>query len=141
MELWLKKGLRGLDPVDEAGEDFIRHMKLGKLVRAELTTPRNLAMHRKFFALLTLVWSAAGEWPSVEDLLVELKVTLGLTREVVIRGSGEIVKIPASISFAAMSQEDFEKFYERSMRELCQMAGGIKYEALRQEVLQQVAAA
>lgn len=141
MELWMVKTLKGLEPHDEASTDALRRMKLGKLVRVEVSSPRNIHHHRKFFALLNLVWSAAGEWTCVEDLLIELKIRLGLVREVMIRDTGEIVKIPGSISFAKMSQEDFDVFYERAMRELCVMAGGIEFETLREEVLQQVAAA
>jgi hypothetical protein len=141
MELWLKRSLSGWVAADDATAASMRRFKMGKLVRAEVTTPRNLAHHKKFFALLNLVWSSAGDWPSVEDLLIELKVRLGLYREVVIRASGEIVKVPGSISFAKMDQAEFDKFYDRAVRELCEMAGGIEFDVLKNEVLNQLAAA
>ena len=141
MNVWMRSGLKGLEPVDEAGSDLLRRIKQQDVVRVEITKPRNGRFHRKFFALLTLVWSASGEWTTVEDLLLELKVRLGLVEEVVIRGTGEIVKIPGSISFANMDELEFGVFFESAMRELCEMAGGIEYETLRNEVLNQVAAA
>lgn len=137
----MKRGLRGLEPADDAGLDLLRHLKQGELVRAEITKPRNVRFHRKFFALLNLVWSATGEWSSVEDLLIELKVRLGLTKEIVIRQTGEVVKVPGSISFAKMDETQFSEFYEKALRELCVMAGGIDSDILRQEVLSQLAAA
>lgn len=140
-EIWMKRGLRGLEPADDAGLEVLRRIKQGDIVRADITRPRNIRHHRKFFALLNLVWSASGEWASVEDLLIELKVRLGLTRDVIIRSTGEIVKVPASISFAAMNQLAFDNFYERALRELCAMAGGIDSNILREEVLSQLAAA
>jgi hypothetical protein len=140
-DLYLTRTLSGFIASDDAGKEILRKIKVGKVVKCEVTSPRNLPHHRKYFAMLTIVWQAAGDWPTVEDLLVELKIKLGITKDVVIRESGEVVKIVGSISFAAMNQEQFDKFYERSIQALCFMAGGINSDMLRQEVLQQLAAA
>lgn len=140
-DLYLTRTLAGFAAVDDAGKDILRKIKLGKMVRCEITQPRNIQHHRKFFALLNTVWQAAGDWQTVDDLLVELKIKLGITKDVVIRDSGEIVKIVGSISFAAMDQLEFEKFYERAIQALCLMTGGINSDMLRQLVLQQLAAA
>lgn len=137
----MERTLTGLKASDDASVEVLRRVKLGKVVRVELSTPRNIAHHRKFFALLNLVWASAGDWPSLEDLLIELKVRLGLFREITIRDTGEVVKIPGSISFAKMDQLKFEEFYERALKELCSMAGDIDHAALRNEVLNQLAAA
>ena len=141
MEVWMKRGLRGLEPCDEAGLGLLRQIKQGQNVQVKVTKPRNVAFHRKFFALLNLVWSSSGEWPSVEDLLVELKVRLGLVKEVVLRDTGEVVRVPGSISFAKMDDYEFSVFYEKALQELCVMAGGIEVDRLRQEVLTELAAA
>lgn len=140
-DLYLTRTIHGLGVVDDAGKEVLRKIKLGKMIRCEITQPRNIQHHRKFFALLNTVWQAAGDWVTVEDLLVELKIKLGVTKDIVIRDSGEIVKIVGSISFAAMDQLEFEKFYERAIQALCLMAGGIDSDMLRQLVLQQLAAA
>ena len=141
MDLWLRKGLKHLEPVDEAGADALRKIKLGCVVRCTISQPRNMQHHRKFFALVTTVWNATGEWPSVEDLLIELKCRLGITSDVVIRQTGEIVKVVGSISFAKMTQGEFDVFYERALRELCQMAHGISEQDLRDAVLDELVAA
>ena len=140
-DLYLTRTMAGLSAVDDAGKEILRKIKLGKMVRCEITQPRNIQHHRKFFALLNTVWQAAGEWPTVDDLLVELKIKLGITKDVVIRQSGEIVKIVGSISFASMDQLEFDKFYERAIQELCLMTGVIESDMLRQLVLQQLAVA
>lgn len=140
-DLYLTRTIAGLAAVDDAGKDILRKIKLGRMVRCEITQPRNIQHHRKFFALLNTVWAAAGDWTTVDDLLIELKIKLGVTTDVVIRESGEVVKIIGSISFAAMDQLEFEKFYEKAIQALCLMAGGIDSDMLRQLVLQQLAAA
>lgn len=140
-DLYLTRTLQGFSAVDDAGKEILRKIKLGKMVRCEITQPRNIQHHRKFFALLTTVWQAAGDWTTVEDLLVELKIKLGITKDIVIRDSGEIIKIVGSIAFANMDQLEFEKFYERAIQQLCLMTGGIDSQMLRQMVLEQLAAA
>ncbi|MDP9090306.1 MAG: DUF1367 family protein [Pseudomonadota bacterium] len=140
-DLYLTRTVFGLAATDDAGKEILRKIKVGKTVKAEITTPRNIKHHKKFFALLNTVWAATGDWASVDDLLIELKFNLGITREVVIRKTGEVVKLVGSISFASMDQQAFDLFYESAVRELCEMAGGIETDHLRQEVLQQLAAA
>lgn len=140
-DLYLTRTLAGLSAADDASKEILRKIKIGKVVKCEVSQPRNIQHHRKFFALLNTVWQAAGDWATVDDLLIELKIKLGVTREVVIRESGEVIKIVGSISFAAMDQTEFDKFYERAIQALCLMAGGIDSNMLREMVLQQLAAA
>jgi len=140
-DLYLIRTLTGFAAVDDAGKDLLRKIKIGKVVKCDVSQPRNIKHHRKFFALLNTVWTAAGDWPTVDDLLVELKIKLGITREVVIRESGEVVKIVGSISFAAMDQEAFDTFYERAIQALCFMVGGMDPGMLRDEVMRNLAAA
>lgn len=140
-DIYLTRTLTGFAAADDAARDALRKIKLGRIVRCEVTAPRNIKHHRKFFALLNTVWEATGDWASADDLLIELKFNLGITRELVIRKTGEVVKIVGSISFASMDQDAFDTFYERAVQELCFMAGIIESEHLRQEVLHQLAAA
>lgn len=140
MEVWLQKRVNGtLAPMDDMARETVRRLKIGAPILCDVRQPRNGAMHRKFWALITTVWQAAGNWDSPEDLLIELKVRLGIVRDVVIRSTGEIVKIPGSISYAKMDQQQFGQFYERALIELCEMAGGIESDALRQAVLEELA--
>ena len=66
-----------------------------------------------------------------------------LAGEVIDPATGEVLKVVKlkSISFARMDQVEFEAFFERALRTLSEMAGGIDYEILRNEVLSQLAAA
>lgn len=138
---YLTRTVSGLSASDDAAKAVLRKIKLGEVVKVDIQRPRNIKHHRQFFALLNAVWAAAGDWPSVEDLLIELKLRLGITKDVIVRESGEVVKVLGSISFASMNQDEFEAFYEGALQALCQMAGGIESDMLRQEVLQQLAVA
>lgn len=137
-EIFLERTVAGLKAVDDQGTEILRKVKVGEIVQCELNKPRNLAHHRKFWALLNVFWAAAGDWSSPYGVLIELKVRLGHVQEVLIRETGEIVKVPKSISFAQMDQNEFDTFYERALMELCKMGGGIEPTALRQEVLDEL---
>lgn len=141
MQLFLTRTLSGLAASDDEAVAALRRIKIGKIVRADVVVPRNLRHHRKFFALLNVVWAATDQWESVEDLLIELKVRLGVVRDVVLRDTGEVFKVVGSISFGNMDQAEFDAFFEKSLRLLAQMAGGIESETLRREVLNNLAEA
>lgn len=140
-ELYLRRTVGGLQPCDDAGIDTLRKIKVGEVVQCEITRPRNLAHHRKFWALLNVFWQATGDWSSPYGVLIELKVRLGHVQDVLLRDTGELVKVPKSISFASMDQGEFDVFYDRCIFELCKMGGGIEEDALRNEVLTELARA
>jgi hypothetical protein len=140
-ELFLQRTVGGLKPCDDAGIDALRKIKVGEVVQCEITRPRNLAHHRKFWALLNVFWQATGDWSSPYGVLIELKVRLGHVQDVLIKETGELVRVPKSISFAKMDQVEFDEFYEAAIRELCKMGGGIEEDALRNEVLSELARA
>lgn len=144
-EIYLTRTLSGLAAADDASRDLLRKFKLGTVVLVDIRNPRNIRFHRKFFALLNIVWTAAGDWPKVEDLLRDLKVHIGHVEkhDLVVRSSGEVLSyvVPKSIAFSRMNNDQFETFYERALIGLCELAGGIPEEALRTEVLERLAEA
>ena len=116
--LLVVKSLGALRPVDEAGEAILRTLAQGELVEITLRRPRNLKHHRLFWALASLVWEQMDnpdDFPSVEDLVTELKVVTGHYTKRLIHMDGKrwTVLTPKSISFAAMEQPAFEEFFER----------------------------
>lgn len=141
MEIWLSKQINGtLAPHDDYARERTRKLKVGVPVLADVRQPRNGKHHRKFWALVTTVWQATGDWGSPEELMDDLKIELGLCSERVCKRTGEIYKRPGSISYAEMDQLKFDEFYDRALAVLCEMAGGIEETALRQAVLEQLAA-
>lgn len=139
--IFMERTVGGLKTIDDQGVDVLRRIKVGEVVQCEVNRPRNLAHHRKFWALVNVFWAAAGDWSSPYAVLIELKVRLGHVQKVVIRETGEIVSVPKSISFAQMNQDQFTAFYDRALFELCKMGGGIEPEALREEVLRELSTA
>jgi len=106
------KRLTGLYPVDDVGAAAIRRFGMGEIISVEVKRPRNVAFHRKFFALLHIILANQEHYKSIDDLLDVCKLRIGHVRTVQTK-HGE-VKIPDSISFAAMDDTAFANFYDRA---------------------------
>lgn len=108
-------GLRGSTNADhEAWAKFKRRletMKPGTWLRMEWAIPRNGPHHRKLFALLTLVSDNSETYDTTEKALTAVKLVAGYFDWCVHPITGELSQIPQSISFDAMKQHAFDKFY------------------------------
>lgn len=127
-----------LGAADDEAAAVIHRIGEGEVVACEVRRPRNLAMHRKFFALVRVVVDATGLWPNEDCCLRDLKERVGLYSVEWSPATGEDRIVHGSISFAQMDQDAFLKFYETCLRELCDMAGGIEHDALRAAVLEEL---
>lgn len=131
--LYFRRELSGLRPVDQAGHDALRKIKIGELVRVKLGRNRNVLHHRKFFALLNLIFENQSHYRSVDELLSALKFSIGHVN--VIRTKTQEFTEPKSISFAAMSQDEFDDFYRRAIDFIAaEVIPGINVDDLRREV-------
>lgn len=142
MKIYCRVTGTGLVPLDDNDWEQARHLKLGSDVCCSISQPRNIRFHRKFFALLGITFDNLPELiqrvtniTSIETLLTAIKFDLGYF-DVLRVGSHEYIK-PRSISFAAMSEEEFEKFYNVAVADiLCKYLPGTNPTALHEEVRQ-----
>ena len=116
MDLLVTKDRVGaLRAADEASAESIKTLAPGEVYRVVLTRPRNVKMHRLFFALLTVVHANLSEgmlerFPTVERLLWEIKIQVGHFDLHETLG-GKMVPIPKSIAFSRMDQAEFDRFF------------------------------
>jgi hypothetical protein len=90
--------------------ETLKKFKVGDLLECEIRKPRNYKFHKKFFALLNLVYQNQETYNNIDDLREDLTVASGFYES---RNNlqNEPVKKAKSISFAKMSEDDFGKFY------------------------------
>ena len=112
MKFFAVKKLNGLQPVDETGEAVMRKIKMGDVVTVEVRRPRNIALHRKLFAMLQIILQNQEHYRSIDELLEICKLRTGHVRVIQTR-HGE-VRLPMSISFGAMDNAEFADFYDRA---------------------------
>ena len=117
MDIYCRVTDYGLVPVYDSDLDMKKRLKVGTTVRCRVTQPRNYGFHKKFFALVRLTYDnlplpLVERWNihSADDLLRRFKRDLGYyTSRTNDRGEREIEF--RSISFAAMDEQEFERFY------------------------------
>ena len=107
--------------------------KKGQTALLSYWKPRNIKHHRKLFALLNKVISSGGWDYDLDSLLHFVKLNAGYVALVFIPQIQEYIQVPKSISFASMSQDEFEKFYDKAI-ECCAQLLGVSRETLENEV-------
>jgi hypothetical protein len=128
------RDLGAFRPASPEAEAMLQKIKLGDVVRIKVERPRNIQHHKKFFALVGLVFRNQDHYQSQEHLLTALKVALGHCDTVICK-DGNPAYIPLSISFAKMDQTEFDAFYTRTLDLIAKhFLPGIDKEDLRNEV-------
>lgn len=142
MDFYCKVTSTGLVPLDDNDLQQYRKLTLGSDVRVRVTMPRNIRFHRKFFALLQIVFcnlperlQQEGRLYSIEALLAAIKIDMGYYSMVKVGGKN-VVKL-RSISFAKMDEAQFSRFYDLAVTDILNnYLPGTEPGALVQEVEQ-----
>ncbi len=137
MKILCRKTLSGhLCPIDDAGKEAVGRLPVDDLVQVEFRRPRNLGHHRKFFALINLIYMNQTRYKSPDDLLNAIKVYIGHSVPARLTNGTE-VRIPKSISFSAMDQTEFDIFWNRVVTCVCeQIIPNLSREDLERELLE-----
>lgn len=112
--LFMRRTLTGLQPGDRLSAEALERIPLGAEVRAEVTRPRNLKHHKKFFALLKAIFPHQTIYPTMTLFRGAVEVALGYG-ETMKLPDGRVMMIPQSISFASMDQTEFEALFDRAV--------------------------
>lgn len=105
-----------LYPSDRFAEEFCCRLKDGAEILLSARKPRSVKNHRLLFALLRItVENTEGKWADEKVLLDDLKLATGLFETRVSALTGLPYPVPASISFAAMSQDRFLPWFEKAV--------------------------
>ena len=133
MKALFVKHLGALRPADDDADTILSKLKDGDLVKAEIKVPRNLAHHRKFWKLMSIVYENQTYYQSPEHVCTAFKVATGHCDY--LQTQRGLVGIPRSISFAKMDQPGFEKFYSDAVDYLCrEVIPSLDKETLKREV-------
>lgn len=112
--IFMQRTLTGLKPTDRLSAEALERVPLGKDVRAEITRPRNLKYHRKFFALLKAIFPHQNIYPTMTLFRGAIEIALGFG-ETFKMPDGRTMMVPHSISFASMDQTEFEALFDRAV--------------------------
>lgn len=115
--MMVKRG-NALVPADRRAADALSAIPDGSRVGISVRRGRSNDHHNLFWAILERV-ADASQFETPERLLIALKIRLG-KYDLMSMPNGKVVPVPSSISFAAMGQDEFQKFFDDSMRVICE---------------------
>lgn len=125
----------GLLPSNHDAEEEYKKLTVGQQVQVVIKKPRNLLHHRKWWALISLIYENQTRYETKEQLVAALKFYLGHVDTFLLKDGTTTGFIPRSISFAKMSQSEFDAFYEKTLDFFAEkVIPGLDKEATRSEV-------
>ena len=123
MKIIAKKRLDGsFMPVYDSDKEAVKKIKAGEDVEIDIKRPRNLQFHKKLWSLLNLVFSNQSVYTEIDDLRKDLTIASGYYRERPTY-TGDMVLEPLSISFAKMTQDTFDDYYQKMINSVCTHMG------------------
>jgi len=111
MEITLVKTLSGsLRPAYDSDYEKLKKLPVNEPVQFKYTKQRNYKFHKKFFALVNMVFENQERYTNIEHLRRDLIVAAGYYD---VRNNFDGVEIyePKSISFASMDENEFSELY------------------------------
>lgn len=102
-----------LEPFDAAAQEFMARLKPGAVARVEVSRARNPARLRLYWALVKVCQDNTDLNLSKEAWSDYLKILAGHVE--VVKRRGEVIQLPKSIAFNAMSESDFAGLMDRLM--------------------------
>tara|TARA_R110000851_G_scaffold115964_1_gene241996 strand:+ start:298 stop:711 length:414 start_codon:yes stop_codon:yes gene_type:complete len=111
-----------------------KKIKQGEVREYETKNKRNYQFHKKYFAMINLVFDNQEIYNNIEDLRHDLTIEAGFfTRRENL--DGDEIKKPLSISFGSMDEYKFNEYYSAVLNVVIRHFGHDK-EALENELIQ-----
>jgi len=92
--------------------ELAKKVPLNEPIVFEWSKPRNLKFHKKFFALLNMVYENQEQYNNIEHLRKDLTISAGYY-DLRYNIEGVEVQEAKSISFASMDDVEFSELYNR----------------------------
>lgn len=103
-----------LVPVTEWDREALLEIPEGRDLTVKVSRTRSAKQHRLFWALMQIVVDNHPFYLRSEQLVEWLKIRLGYVDEIMFHDCSTMMKV-SSISFAAMGQEGFQKFFNLAL--------------------------
>jgi len=102
-----------LFPFDDEAKEIIKKWKQGNMVLVEAKRPRNYEHHKKYFALLNIIYENTEHFESFEEIQTYFKIKIGIYKT--IKVEDKFYPMVGSISWATMNQDAFSLFYSKAV--------------------------
>lgn len=113
MEIYLVKNLANTFSIAHNSDyEKAKKLKVGEQYKCKVTQPRNIKFHRKFFALMNLIYQNQDTYNNIDRLRKDLTIEAGFFENYT-DFNGHYRSEAKSISFGKMKQDEFDTFYNR----------------------------
>jgi len=117
-------------PADGRAGEMLSRIPQRSAVAVRIMRSRSHAQLAMYWGVLEQVVAATGRWRTAEELHIALKVATGHV-DIVQLIDGRMVKVPGSIAFDHMNQDEAQAYYDAAFRVICdEVMGGIGIEEL-----------
>lgn len=118
MKLFLLCTEIGLIPVGDEAYEEKKKLRLGVTYRADISVPRNLLFHRKYFAMLKAAWVLLREeerknFRSEDNFRLYVQMCAGFVEPRYDINGEKFLEVPKSISFSSMDEAEFSDLYNK----------------------------
>jgi len=132
MDIYVIKTLSGhLQPCYDTDIDSLKKIPLNEPIKISYTKQRNAKFHRKFFALVNLVYMNQEVYNNIDHLRKHLTIAAGFY-DITYTLEGVETKEAKSISFSKMDDVQFSEFYSRFIDVIHEYFGFDKQELIEQ---------
>ena len=131
MKFQLVRTLNGFKFAHESDLEKARKIKVGDFVTCDIKKPRNYMFHKKFFALIELVFQNQDLTDDTDNLRAYLTVKAGFYET--IKSDIGVMYLPKSISFAKMDEIEFEELFTKFLN-VSSMLIGVENEDIMNEL-------
>lgn len=120
-DVYLRKTLGGLVPDAEIDQERVKRFKMGEVVKAKISRPRNYAHHKKAWALARFIAENSDVYDNDVKAMTALKLASGHCTYIPDPTTGELIANPDSISYESMDEDAFSDWYTNAVN------GALKY--------------
>jgi len=106
----VKTNMGTLIPAFDSDNDKFKKMTVGDIMEMSWKKPRNPGFHRKYFALIKLVYENTERFPNQNACRLWLQIKAGHV-DFINDPNDSMVAVPKSISFDSMDDAEFESIF------------------------------
>lgn len=130
MRLYVQRNLNNtLSAVYDSDLELLKTIKRGDIVEVDIKRKRNVKFHKKYFALLNLVYQNQDRYNNIEHLRRDLTIEAGYY-DVRYNLHGVEIYEPKSISFSSMDETEFNDYYSKVLDVVVVFLGSTREEIL-----------
>lgn len=112
----LIRTLHGLRPANDIASENISKIKIGETIQCEITKPRSLPWHKRYWALIGLIANNSDYTP--DNIHALLKLKCGCSKLIKDR-HGKEYWIPDSIAFSKMDGIKWSEYWNKVVDYVC----------------------